>query len=173
MKDLKKMCVTLVLGAAAFTLAFYAQVTVEKRTNKFVHTNKITTSSPPCLQVFYAIEKYAEEYGIPKNFAYGIAFRETRYEGPFQWKYKHSQTSSAGAVGPMQVMPSTARGLFPKKKFTEDFLRNDIDFNVECSLLLLRKLHDKYHDWKLVFGAYNTGKPVVNQYAEEVFKFTR
>ena len=47
----------------------------------------------------------------------------------------------------------------------------DIDFNVECSLKLLRQLYDRYGDWKLVFGAYNTGKPIVNEYAINVYNY--
>ena len=30
---------------------------------------------------------------------------------------------------------------------------------------LLRRLHDKYGDWEIVCGCYNTGKPLVNDYA--------
>ena len=30
---------------------------------------------------------------------------------------------------------------------------------------LLRKLHDKYGDWEIVCGCYNTGKPLINDYA--------
>jgi hypothetical protein len=36
---------------------------------------------------------------------------------------------------------------------------------------LLRKLYDKYKNWKIVFGCYNTGRPCVNDYAERVYNF--
>jgi hypothetical protein len=163
-----KMIITLFLGIACFLCAFFVQVTVEKETAA-PSSGEITTQSPPCVQVFYAIEKYAEEYHIPKNFAYGIAYEETRYRGPFDWKYDHAQTSYAGAVGPMQIMYPTAQFLFPRKKFSKERLRTDIDFNVQCSMKLLRYLHDKYGDWKTVFGAYNTGRPLINGYAQNVF----
>jgi soluble lytic murein transglycosylase-like protein len=52
----------------------------------------------------------------------------------------------------------------------EDLI-SDIDLNVETSMKLLRKLHDKYGNWKIVFGCYNTGTPCVNGYAEKVFNF--
>lgn len=128
--------------------------------------------SPPCVQVHNCIEKYAEEYKIPIRYAYGVAYQETRYSGPLDWNYDHVQTSSAGAVGPMQIMYQTARMLFPDKNFSKEDLKNDIDFNVHCSMKLLRRLHDKYGNWKLAFGAYNTGRPLVNQYAENVYRFT-
>jgi soluble lytic murein transglycosylase-like protein len=120
--------------------------------------------------MYYNIEKYSEKYRIPKNYAYGIAFKETRYVGPFQWSYVHSQESFAGAVGPMQVMPATAK-LMWKKVVPRKELRDDISLNVETSMMLLRVLYDKYKDWKIVFGAYNTGRPMVNQYAIDVYNY--
>jgi soluble lytic murein transglycosylase-like protein len=170
---MKHMILTVAVGAVLFTLAFYLQVKVDEETSPVLVDYPIDSESPPCVQMFYSIEKYAEEYNIPKNFAYGVAYKETRYEGPFDWGYNHSQTSSAGALGPMQVMFSTAKLVFPKEDFTSEKLKNDIDFNVRCSMKLLRVLYDKYRDWKIVFGAYNTGKPLVNQYAMDVYNHKR
>jgi hypothetical protein len=34
---------------------------------------------------------------------------------------------------------------------------------------VLRKLYNKYGDWKTVFGCYNTGRPCVNGYAVRVY----
>jgi len=59
--------------------------------------------------------------------------------------------------------------MWPEEEFDRDRLKNDIEFNVNTSMKLLRHLHDKYRDWKVVFGAYNTGKPLVNGYAMNVF----
>jgi hypothetical protein len=70
----------------------------------------VKSTDPPCLQMYFYIEKYADSFNIPKRYAYGIAFAETRYKGPFHWKYNHAQTSGAGAEGPMQIMLPTAHG---------------------------------------------------------------
>lgn len=126
---------------------------------------------PPCIEMYNCIEKYSGKYDIPKKYAYGVAFKETRYEGAFHWRYNHKQTSCAGAVGPMQIMYTTARMMWKDREFTKSDLKNNIDFNVETSMKLLRHLHDKYKDWKIVFGCYNTGRPVVNQYAIDVYNF--
>lgn len=128
----------------------------------------INASTPPEIRMFYAIEKYAEYYGIPKKYAYGIAYAETSYEGPFHENYNHKQVSYAGAVGPMQIMPSTAKLMWPDLNITQARLFN-IGFNVHTSMKLLRDLHDRYKNWKLVFGCYNTGRPIVNRYAEKVY----
>jgi soluble lytic murein transglycosylase-like protein len=128
-----------------------------------------THSQTVSLQMYDAIMKYSEIYDIPKRYAFGIAYAETRYEGPFHWKYNPKQTSCVGALGPMQIMPSTGRSMWKDKTFTNEYLKNDIDFNVHTSMKLLRKLHDQYGNWKLVFGCYNTGRPMINEYAENVY----
>lgn len=130
---------------------------------------RINENSPPCIRMYDAIIKYSNMYEIPKPYAFGIAYKETRYNGPFDWRYRHTQTSCVGAIGPMQIMPSTADLMWKSFKVSRIQLMNDIDFNVHTSMKLLRKLHDKYKDWKVVFGCYNTGKPMINQYAIDVY----
>lgn len=134
-----------------------------------VASSDINMSAPPCLRMYDAIIKYADRYNIPKTYAFGIAYAETRYEGPFDWNYRHTQTSCVGAIGPMQIMPSTAKLMWKNLNFTNAYLKSNIEFNVHTSMKLLRKLHDRYGDWKIVFGCYNTGKPMVNDYAVKVY----
>lgn len=130
----------------------------------------IESTDPPCLQMYYFIELYADSFNIPKKYAYGIAHAETGYDGPFDWRYDHKQTSSVGAVGPMQVMLATARGL-NKDNVSVGKLKNSIEYNVRTSMKLLRVLYNRHGDWKLAFGAYNTGKPLVNNYAIRVSEY--
>lgn len=129
----------------------------ESDSRKYVNTSK-------SMSVYESIEKYSEEYNIPKHIAYNIAYKETRYKGPFDWNYNPHQSSFAGAQGPMQVMPSTARGINKNYVSPED-LRNDIELNISTSMKLLRKLYDTHGNWGLVCGYYNTGRPIINDYA--------
>jgi soluble lytic murein transglycosylase-like protein len=124
--------------------------------------SEIITPTP--MFMYENIEKYSDKYRIPKHIAYNISFLETRYQGPFHWKYNPHQTSCVGALGPMQIMPGTAR-LIQRHSVSNDKLKNDIRLNIEISMKLLRKLHDIYHDWAIVCGCYNTGRPLVNDYA--------
>ena len=133
-------------------------------------TKELEPNDPACLQMFYYIEQYADSFDIPKKYAFGIANAETNYNGPFDWNYKPNLTSYCGAQGPMQIMPTTA-AFINKEKVTGLKLKNDIKYNVKTSMKLLRYLHNQYGDWKLVFGAYNTGHPCVNAYANKVYKF--
>ena len=130
--------------------------------------NSVNSSSPSCMKVYEWIEHYADSFDIPKRYAYGIAWNETRYNGPFHFKYNPAQTSSANAVGPMQVKVGTARYI-NKDNVSIDRLRTDIRYNVMTSMKLLRRLKNKHGDWKLVFGAYNTGRPMINDYAMRVY----
>jgi hypothetical protein len=166
--------------ALVFTIVFFAlifktpksiptRVTVEN--DIYISSTDVTRDGPPCLQMYYAIKKYAEEYDIPINYAFGISYAETRYQGPFHWAYNPKQTSCVGAIGPMQIMLPTGKGMWKGKTVTRDMLMNDIAFNVHTSMKLLRKLFNKHKNWKLVFGAYNTGRPCVNGYANMVYNY--
>ena len=121
-------------------------------------------NSPYSLQMYTSIEKYSKMYKVPKYIAYNVAYKETRYKGPFDWDYHGKLISSAGAKGPMQLLPSTANYISGKKISQKELLHN-IDLNVEISMKLLNKLHKLYSDWGVICGYYNTGLPIVNDYA--------
>ena len=127
------------------------------------------SSQPSCLKMYFSIEKYADKYGVPKRYVYGIAYNETKYGGPLQFDYDHKQISKSGALGPMQVLLSTARWIWDDDKITKKKLLNDVDFNVETSIKYLSMLHAKYKDWKIAFAYYNTGYPKINSYAMRVY----
>ena len=121
-------------------------------------------SAPTPIEMYKLIEKYADQYRVPRHIAYNIAYLETRYKGPFDWSYQPALESYAGAVGPMQVMVSTAQ-FINNRNITKSRLKNDLETNIKTSMKLLRRLHDMYGNWLLVCGAYNTGQPLVNEYA--------
>jgi soluble lytic murein transglycosylase-like protein len=136
---------------------------IQKISTSFFN-NKVKDSRPKSIIMFDNLENYSKKYGIPKHIVYNIAYLETKYKGPYDWNYKHNLTSSVGALGPMKIMPATAN-FIRKYDVPEKKLLNDIEFNVETSLLLLKNLHDRYKNWELVCGYYNTGRPIINDYA--------
>jgi hypothetical protein len=146
---------------------------VEKKPNKNKESKGLIAkeASPDTLNrvhnaktLFESIEKYSNEYNIPKHIMFNIAYKETRYQGPNDEKYIGRLTSPSGALGPMQVMVRTA-SFVQNTKVSPQKLKDDIDFNVQTSAKLLKYLFDQYKDWKKVCGAYNTGRPIINQYA--------
>lgn len=132
--------------------------------NGFINSANNSPIVPSSMTMYELIEKYSEEHNIPKHIAYNIAFRETRYKGPFDWNYNPELISSAGAQGPMQVMPSTAK-LIQGRVVSSEELRTNLELNIQTSMMLLERLYKKYGDWKIVCGCYNTGRPIVNEYA--------
>lgn len=156
------------IGLVAINLVSFQTTEVKTNVEHIRANKKVSVTDPPCLQMYFYIEQYADSFNIPKRYAYGVANVETGYRGPFHWCYNPAQISSAGAVGPMQVMLATARHN-NKDNVTKERLRTDIEYNVMTSMKVLRKLYDKYGDWKTVFGCYNTGRPIINGYAHRVY----
>ena len=124
-------------------------------------------NSAPSIQMYFYIKKYAAEFEIPEAYAFSLAYQETRYGGPMDLNYNHKQTSFAGALGPMQIMPATAKLIYGES-VPKTTLMSDINLNVMISMKLLRRLYDKYDNWGLVFGAYNNGRPMINGYARNI-----
>ena len=166
LNNIKIGVVAVVSAATTFTAAVQ---TDEPKVEQEVRVPKVTQQSiPPCMQVYNCIKQYADTFDIPLRYAVGVAKVETGYLGPFHWNYNHAQGSSAGALGPMQIMLPTARSN-NNDNVSRERLRNDIEYNVRTSMKVLRKLYNKYKNWKVVFGCYNTGRPCINGYAERVY----
>jgi soluble lytic murein transglycosylase len=79
--------------------------------------------------------------------------------------------SSAGAVGLMQVMPSTANDLARRgavsKAVTEGKDLSDPRANIEYGTAYLRYLVDRYHEVETVLAAYNAGLRHTDAWSEE------
>lgn len=156
---------TFCLSTIILTSSFNIISKVEAK--KEINLDKLGSSNlnyPTPLKMYELIDHYATIYNIPKHIAFNVAYLETKYKGPFDWNYKHNLSSSAGAVGPMQVMPATANYI-NNKKIPKEVLKNNVEVNIRTSMKLLNKLYKMYPNWKLVCGAYNTGRPMINSYA--------
>lgn len=96
---------------------------------------------------FLAIEKILHRYHLPPTLKY-LAVIES--------DLKTTALSSAGAVGPWQLMPGTAKdlGLTVSKTLDE---RTDLTKSTHAAARFLSMLYEQLGDWLLVVAAYNGG----------------
>lgn len=166
MKKVKLLLVFLA-GAVTYLLASLFFMAEPKDPYLGEMSEDEVVNSAPAIQMYFYIKKYSKQYGVPEAYAFAVAYQETGYKGPLDLDYEHRLTSSAGAVGPMQIIPQYAHA-YAGRRVTAQELRNNIQLNVKVSMRMLKKWHEIYHDWGLAAGAYNTGQPVMNGYARAV-----
>ena len=123
----------------------------------------------PAQRLYASIMTYAKQYEIPLHIVFNVARIETGYRGPFHDNYNHKQTSKAGALGPMQIMPQYASA-YAGFKVKKPVLKDSIELNVQISMKMLREWYNRYNDWGKATGAYNTGRPIINSYARNAMK---
>ncbi len=93
-----------------------------------------------------------EQHGVPKELKYLAVIESQLKSGAISW---------AGAVGPWQFMPATARnmGLKVGKRIDE---RTNYYKSTHAAASYLTELFGIYNDWLLVIAAYNCGPGNVN-----------
>lgn len=77
--------------------------------------------------------------------------------------FKEDAISKKGAVGLMQLMPSTAEYLAEKISYGDFDLKNAVD-NINLGTYYLSLLKDEFKDEKLVLCAYNAGPTNVRKW---------
>lgn len=96
------------------------------------------------------VERYATEYGLPQELLYAVIKTESNFSP--------GAVSSAGAVGLMQIMPSTFLWL---AEMTGETLSpeslTDPDINIRYGAFFLRYLYDYYGKYETALAAYNAG----------------
>jgi len=94
---------------------------------------------------------YAKKYGIPKRLFRALVRAESNFNP--------KAVSRKGALGLCQLMPETARKLGVKNPF-------DPDENLNAGAKLLKRLYEKYGNWRLALAAYNAGEGAVDRYGD-------
>jgi len=116
------------------------------------HTASLTKMKAWGKPYFDMMDGVLQQYGLPA---------ELKYLSVIESQLKSGAVSWAGAVGPWQFMPATARllGLRVTKSRDE---RRDFQKSTHAAAKYLTNLYALYNDWLLVIAAYNCGPGVVN-----------
>ena len=111
-------------------------------------TSSGSVSSPENLEEYF--KEASETYGVDINLLKAIARQESNFNP--------SATSSAGAMGVMQLMPSTAKGLGVTNAY-------DAQENIMGGAKLMAQNLKKYNgDVSLALAAYNAGGGNIDKY---------
>lgn len=124
-------------------------------------------NSAVVVKILYPLEyrtvilRESKRNSIDPSLVTAIIFEESRF--------KPDATSKAGAIGLMQLMPSTAKWAAARigyKKISEEELYKP-DVNIKIGTWYLRYLFDKYKREDLVIAAYNSGHQNVDKWMKD------
>lgn len=112
--------------------------------------NKKNSSSISRSEINDLISKYSDKNGLDEDFVKAVINQESGFNP--------NATSKCGAMGLMQLMPSTAEGLGVKNAY-------DAEQNIEGGTKYLKGLMDRFNnDKSLALAAYNAGPNAVKKY---------
>lgn len=115
-----------------------------------VDLNKMKSWADPYFDIY---DKILIANGIPV---------ELKYLSVIESSLKSKLRSSAGAVGPWQIMPDEARR-FGLKMGSRTDERTNYRKSTAVAAQLLKELYGQFGDWLLVIAAYNAGTGAVNR----------
>ena len=100
------------------------------------------------------VSKYADEYNVPEDVVYATIKVESSFD-------THA-VSSAGAMGLMQMLPSTFEWLTGDEHLAEHLspeLLFDPEVSIRYGVYYLKYLYSKFdHNWSVASAAYNGGE---------------
>lgn len=111
------------------------------------NTNNLNKIKGWGLPYFNMMDNILAQYGLPTELKYLAVIESKLQTGAVSW---------AGAVGPWQFMPETARGYGLKVTGKKDE-RKDYYKSTHAAAKYLKNLFNVFGDWLLVIAAYNGG----------------
>jgi soluble lytic murein transglycosylase len=113
------------------------------------------------LQYQEIVQGHARNYNLPPDLVAAVIYAESKFDA--------NARSPSGAVGLMQLLPATAKGIALRtgghRFVTADLL--DPEINIRYGCWYLRHLLDKYDDERLALAAYNAGQANVDRWVDE------
>ena len=131
--------ITLCVLLFVFSAYFYKEVSGYKNSYKFV-------------------KKYSSLYGVDSELCLAVIKTESNFN--------KSAVSNKGAIGIMQIMPSTAGYISSMLNITDYDLFSE-ETNINFGIFYLSYLFKKFNDETLVILAYNAGEGNVEKWLKE------
>jgi soluble lytic murein transglycosylase len=106
----------------------------------------------------HVIAGHARNYDLDPALVAAVVYRESKFDPDAR--------SASGAIGLMQLLPATAKGIATHtggRRFVVSDLR-DPEINVRYGAFYLRRLMRKYGDKRLALAAYNAGQRHVDEW---------
>ena len=110
------------------------------------------------LEFEHILRDHASNHDLDPALLAAVVYVESRFDPQAE--------SAAGAVGLMQLLPDTAKGIALRtggEKFVVDDLR-DPEINVRYGSWYLEHLRDRYGDTRLMLAAYHAGQGNVDRW---------
>ena len=107
------------------------------------------------------VRAHARNYDLDAALLAAVIYQESRFRADAR--------SPAGAIGLMQLLPSTAHGIALRTGGTRFAVRDlyDPELNVRYGSWYLRHLLDRYGNERLALAAYNAGQRNVDRWLRE------
>lgn len=99
------------------------------------------------------VEEYSSLYNVPEYVVYAIINTESGFDPDAK--------SSDGAIGLMQMLPSTFKFLASESQLDEEVSTNDLynpEIAIRYGVYYLRYLFNRFQRWETVYAAYNAGE---------------
>jgi soluble lytic murein transglycosylase len=107
------------------------------------------------------VRTHARNYDLDPALLAAVIYQES--------KFRPSVKSSSGAIGLMQLLPATAKGIAVHTGGTK-FVVSDLydpELNIRYGAWYLHHLIERYHDERTALAAYNAGQQNVDRWLSE------
>lgn len=142
----KTFIIICILLASALTAFIYTQV------------DDIIIQKTHPVEYSEYVSLYSEKYSVPQDIIYAVIKNES--------SFKSDAVSHKGAIGLMQVTPSTYEWLCTKEAPSE--INTELLFspktNIQYGTMLLSILYSEYGVWETALAAYNAGMGNVSKW---------
>ena len=121
------------------------------KVRQFLHENRISLPPGDVWNIASSIDRVAHKYHFEPEMLLAIIHTESAF--------RNDAVSSKGAVGLMQLLPSTAEEVAREidVEWTGDHLLRDPEINIELGSYYLAKLRDRFDSLEAAVMAYNEG----------------